>query len=298
MKFTSKYSPFNLLLNLRVPPRLRSAIQYAGWNDRLAIQINTGLLKPGDVLLSRSRHQISDLIAISTLGPFSHAAIIISPYFLFESVRTGIGSSPLFVSRSEWVKDRCSILSRLDKKFIALILRHPILDAIKDGKSLSSRLRDLIQPFRGLEYPSLIALATALSKNKKTQKIAKSLLQIADSSIKHKKVNPGPFCSQLVAIIYQSLGISLFDHDLNPDEVNPNSFLLSHLEPVYDVLRYADFSAKDNQQHVEEINSMLRPLSPKRITLPLVTAKRLITLSNQFIESFEKMEQLLHKSMK
>jgi len=212
------------------------------------LYVDCRMLRPGDVLLSRGHGKPASAIAAWTNGPYSHAAIVVSDSWLFESDDVGVGYTPLELTRVEVIESENHLLGLLRGTQAAEVRRYPGLEN-RQPEQLSAALREILQPFAGLEYPEWSALADAGNRGAIGNAAMGAILRLRDSLEKGTLWNPGPFCSQLAALALGSLGL-LQDCDAFRDasRVNPNTFLAPPSFRVEGAVRCANPEAQTNNQ--------------------------------------------------
>lgn len=179
-------------------------------------------------------------------------------------------------------------MSRLDDTEVAIILRHPKPGLKNSTGDQGDKLCDIVSPFFGLEYPKFVDLAKAVSHKKTIQKGSLFVLRVLDSLKHNHKINPGPFCSQLVALIYDQLDFSLFPDYLPPEYVSPNRLYSSYLHPVAGAINHPDLSLINHEELVKELSCIDRydPSSSEEVIKDLVHHKITITILNRPIYKF------------
>lgn len=208
--------------------------------------IDAALLELGDVLLVRSSGIGSGIIAHTTAGRFSHAALYAGGYKLFQALPDGLGFSPMRMVKAENEPYRmyrllCSMAEYSD---FAVYRCPPEFQSNPDEDFASrvDRFVDLMIKFHGLEYPQLERLADASPAFSRAQWLKKAILRITGkvmSDDSHKAIT-GPFCSELVVTILTSLGFSVLKiplldgRDIAPSDLaDPN---ISNLMEVPEVI--------------------------------------------------------------
>ena len=210
-------------------------------------------LRAGDVILSRSQGPVSRTISIltqtkGTNTKFSHAALLLEtgkktmalssfglpayPYYqLFESDGLGAGFTGLSMNliRAESKLVSCQVIFPYDSVAMA-IYRHPGLAQIPKN-DVERAIEVVTSQYYADPYSLIERLAEtlALPQSIKTaaQKIAKALTR--------RPAHPGDtgvFCSELVAILFQTLNLPLFGTPKRPATISPNLLANSNLERV------------------------------------------------------------------
>jgi hypothetical protein len=206
--------------------------------------LEASLLRPGDVILSRSTNKGSTWIAKFTKGRFSHASIYYKDYQLFEAVTDGVGFGALEPVRVELQDDGryrvlCSSRSFND---IALYRCPPELRSHpgNDDFKLLLALQASFFSVNGSEYRR----GTGLSKVVRLPRwipasVRQGLLKIAgDIALgdRRKILTEEYFCSELVVSILQGLGLPILkDPSACPDEISPNDLANATLSNLVEV---------------------------------------------------------------
>ena len=204
-------------------------------------------VRPGDVLLTLGVEKFSKVVSKFTQGPFSHAAILgmRRPYslILFEALDDGIGETPIALSRIEKRGRRFEKLYALRDTRAAILLRHPKLAALSDleADNIGFIIIKIVDPYLGMRYPTLYKLADALPADHPLKLLYHRFGSPLKSAFPPKDFE-GPFCSALVSLVYQKLGIELFSHSRSHETISPNDFLKSELKQVPDAITGADAS--------------------------------------------------------
>ena len=257
--------------------------------------LDTSLLQPGDVLLSRGRAKDSHWIARLTLGPFSHAAMVVNHWFLFESDDVGIGYTALRIDRVERGVDRRHLLWPLAGVDRAVVLRRKTLTT-SAAEALEDDLIAKLYPAFGQEYPPWFNLASALPGGPIVRWIGGKLLQLKGALEGERVWNPGPFCSQLVAnaliTVLGKKGLPPFIPPREPASVNPNGFLSSELEPVPHAVREAGPSATLDDRQLAQLRMHVVMPSREESTGLLVRSKVQATMN------IEKADELIKEQQK
>lgn len=172
-------------------------------------------LEIGDVLLVRDPDFTASVICEAAGGRFSHAALYIGSYLLFEAQPNGLVYSPLKIIKAEtqpnnWVRVLCSMAEYRD----FAIYRCPRAfqkDPDEELWDRAGRLSKILINYVGLEYPKLERLADAAPVLDRTPELKRLILRIigrvraGDSS----KTIPGLFCSELVIAVLTTLGFDV-----------------------------------------------------------------------------------------
>lgn len=229
--------------------------------------LNMDELRPGDVLLTRSSHLISKVIAQITSGPFSHAALVVTRDKLFESRFDGIGITDL----SECVSESNASEVNLGNCSLAVVLRHVQLsqhvEQARDfndplGK-INARIIDRIKScdYLGKSYPPTKKLLSTLDIPEVFRALAIIILDGIDKIRGYKPYAAGPFCSELVADILH-YAVYRRTEDASVDLIaSPNTFLNSQFMPVCGALQCKlapkSPTIEDGRQGVQKLNQQL-----------------------------------------
>lgn len=251
---------------------------------RHRIFLRCELLQPGDVILSRGYHKYSKAISKVTKGPYSHACLALTSTYRFESLVKGIGFSYREIKRAEYHHgEGYRLLEDVSEYIKIAVYRHPSIV----GKELSrvrEKLPEILKPFHGLQFPELRALAKASSNSPTIRRFLSGLLGILDKVRGNHPIVPGPFCSQLVSLVFDMLHLDtpLFSSKRASDTVNPNDLTHSNLQEVPDILCEMDESSQENPKLAREINEM----NPHVPIEPLTNAKIIIKLLEDLDDMF------------
>jgi hypothetical protein len=189
-------------------------------------------VQPGDVLLTGGRARFSLAIERLTGGPFSHAALLESHLRLYEALLDGIGPTNLPVGRIEGNEEELLYLRPL-VGHTALLLRHPALAqlAYGDRMKLLQVIGEVMHPYVGMRYPTLYKLANALPPRNPLRLFYDTFQRQLQSALPPQDLE-GPFCSAMVALVFDKLGLSLLGRGESVDALNPNGLLHSGLHIV------------------------------------------------------------------
>jgi hypothetical protein len=210
-----------------------AARRLRGWAPLLRLD----QVRAGDVLLTRGRSFEAAVIAGLSGGPWSHAALWVpaDPEYrlgnvqhwlalqLIESDDLGVGDTPLHAYRLSFGTGREADVARLPgAPKAAVLLRHPALAAVSETE-LGRAVRAMHEADLWRRYPPLDRLVGAAAlppalKHAVRQAFAVAYRSAADAP------RPGPFCSQLVANFFATLGVPLFasGNVRPPSDVSPN----------------------------------------------------------------------------
>jgi len=215
--------------------------------------IRADLLKPGDVLLSRSRGLFSTLTRLATAGGdprrlYSHAALVIWGQSWFESNDNGVGFLFKRIDKAERHDNDLWRLIDVSNYVHFDVYRHPVLDKNHDveiDSALTNLIFNLAGQWAGREYPPLRRLSGTTPLLSNVPRVKRFLGDVSDKldQLLFKLpgvVAPGPFCSELVARIYGELAckwdpvLNLFKSPLGARLASPNDLAdssISMLEP-------------------------------------------------------------------
>ncbi len=242
--------------------------------------IRCELLNPGDVILSCGNEKHSKAIARMTKGPYSHACFALTATYRFESLMDGIGFSYREIDRAEYHPSEGHRLLEDVSDFRRItVYRHPSITG-KELERVKEQLPEILQQFFGLQYPKLLKLAQASSNSPNIRRFLSVLLDMIDKISGHHPIVPGPFCSQLIALVFEMLNLNkpLFPSKRASDTVNPNDLAHSNLQEIPNILCEVDETSHENPQLAKEINEMNPSLSREQLLSPLVTGKVLLKL--------------------
>ena len=211
-------------------------------------------IEPGDVLLTRGAGMEAAAIAISTIGPYSHAALWLPfkrpgiPDLVPDSIVParvesddfGVGISRSNLSRATLKTGENIIVSPLQGVQTATLLRHPAMKTVDVERSLAAA-ESLQRSEFYLAYSLLGRLAVCAHPI--FQRVARWVL--AKEEIHDEWLINGTFCSELVAKYYSILELPLFDPIREPHTISPNDLGRSQLVEVEGaILRRSDFGAQ------------------------------------------------------
>jgi hypothetical protein len=197
-------------------------------------------LQPLDVILSveREHPKQNRWIKWSSRGIYSHAALVVSSGWWFESDQNGCFTAKVPPVHAGLLLGETIVLADLSKYRRVAVYRHPDFLELTETRAEHFRRRIDIatESFRFHEYPAYDRLLGAVHPSfRYCARALRPLVKWAKRWM-DEPVVPGKFCSEAVAHIYQELGISLFDGPREPSEVNPSDLARSRLELVNDVI--------------------------------------------------------------
>ena len=222
--------------------------------------IDAALLELGDVLLVRSSAKGSAIIAQTTAGRFSHAALYAGSYKLFEALPDGLGFSPMKIVKAENEPHRMyRLLCSMSEYQDFSVYRCPREFQSNPDENLYSRIdrySELLAKFHGLEYPQLERLADASPALSRAQWLKKAILRIAGNFAydDSNKAIPGLFCSELVVTILTSFGFSVLKIPLDACEIAPSDLAdpnISNLVEVPEVIGCENAAVPNDSELLE-----------------------------------------------
>jgi hypothetical protein len=181
-------------------------------------------LKPLDVVVTRPRlAPLSKGIAALTSGKYSHAALVVSRLIRFEATATGLGYS---IARPSYAAIENSglpplLMQSMHRYAHVAVYRHPQIEKL-DAEALRKRQDELIEiagQFNALRYPPVSAFANLAASIGWPRYLTNKL-----SGWPAKESNFGPFCSQLVAEIFEQLDLPAFSIPQQSNVVSPSAF--------------------------------------------------------------------------
>ena len=185
------------------------------------IYLNHRLVMPGDVLVSLSRGVMPKIVSKATRGDYWHAALCLAPTLLYEADRKGVYSTPLeftcFVDQAG--KSRFGLLLPHITK--AKLLRHDSISARlqKEYYEVQDDFAYIAAEYFTRPYSELGRLLCALPPQNPLQRIGEKYeTKLLKNSLgkKGRRI----FCTELIAAIYEKLGIPLFKVNKPPVTVN------------------------------------------------------------------------------
>ena len=254
--------------------------------------LDASVLQLGDVLLSQSKDKVHRAIAVATGGRFSHAAIYVSNYQLFEATRTGVGFGALVPSRIEVKSNRRRVLcSTEDLKEIAVFrcpqsLRRPPSD---NPNRLLTAIYPLLWTLNGLEYKKLADFKNIKSRLNWIPETVRGyiLKHLGNVFLKdHRKVLEQEFfCSELVVYVLSKQGMQVLkQQDTGPSTLSPNDLgntSISNLQEVPAAICQADHSAQTQGGSSLLVEQMFAtPISDKNV---VKMTKELQSLSERIL---------------
>jgi hypothetical protein len=214
--------------------------------------IDLSRLLPGDIILTRPHEKDSKFIAMGTMGPFSHAQIVLLAPWVLEATYDQV---EVFGSRlQDFAGVRLTILhpfatlKRKPRQTIEVFdtrehKRFEVLRYFPQTQLQRERLeafraepRPIIEKYLGEMYasPETLLTLTPVSEIGFMRPLLEQLLA--------EKIPPprweGFFCSQLAMQLYQDAGLPLYDAPTRSTQVTPNDLWrdCSRLKPVTSTL--------------------------------------------------------------
>lgn len=181
------------------------------------------VLRAGDVILSRYPTEESQLLADATGGPFSHASLWIATGCLIEADGYGVGETFL---HADAMSRKSGIVSvyRLPRPVVDVEVRR--LDDL--SKVSEEALEEALQQMRLLhlyrDYSEVKRLFPLVNWSPTTSDQLTRMFTKWEAAA-DKDAIPGAFCSELVALYFNALGLQPFNPARNPDSVSPNDFI-------------------------------------------------------------------------
>jgi hypothetical protein len=202
--------------------------------------VRAELLRPGDVLLLRSRGIFSALTSLATANDdsirrYSHAALVLWGQSWFESNDPGVGFLYKRISKAERHGNQLWRLVDVSDFIHFDVYRHPLLDKGYDSsvEQLTEALNSVTAQWAGREYPPLRRLMGATPLLLHYPRVKRLIAEIMDKFDRVRfnlpgVVAPGPFCSELVVRVYDQLAgilgpqFALFTDSRGSRRTSPN----------------------------------------------------------------------------
>jgi hypothetical protein len=231
--------------------------------SRTADMLRVDLLRPGDVILTHHNGKVAtgNLALQREKGRkrklWSHASIVISPCEWLESTQVGIAEKMIPIDKVETHKGSFRALYDWRREYRRIsVWRHPALDARPStARYYHVNLTLSCQGWNhlGREYARLNDLVNAspvLRRSSNLRKAASKLTGLLEKTgMIESKLNPGAFCSQLVASLFEDLkekagiDVTAFKAYRPPTTVSPSDFSdsrMSNLEEQLNLLTKED----------------------------------------------------------
>ena len=241
----------------------------------------------GDVLLSRANEKSFEttLIALATLGTYSHAAVFIWLKQVSEARRplvqlieaedqgvgwTNLSEFPLAIDGTTF--ETVAALPGIPSK--AALLRHPEMSKVS-AELLVNASNQLHDEQLFMAYPPLTRLVEATP----FPSFIKGLLRrvVAHEEKQHDPLAIGSFCSQLVAQFFELLPIQLFTPSKLPQEVSPNDLARSNLIEVPNALILKDMIGSTAIAEIRKPDDVVQSDITRKSWLPYVTGFKAFT---------------------
>ena len=212
--------------------------------------------------------------------------------YRLEAREDGVGITPVRIAKCEYHKDgsgyRC--LESISDFRRLVVLRHNGSEG-KD-EELEERILELSGKYIGLEYPALRELSWAGTRIRPLRWLYDKTLGLVDGVVGRHVINPGPYCSMLIALMYRELGLRLFDPDRDPRTISPNALLRSNLRRVPEIICTEDVSIQNNEDLMRELNHERETWPRERVLAPLVRGKMVLTVAQRFLELVESFDKI------
>jgi hypothetical protein len=194
--------------------------------------LNLSLLRPGDVVLSTSGRSKSRGVAYLSGGPYSHAALVLQDIVWFESVARGIDLSikaPTLQRKMpsgtyDWLLD----VSEYDE---IAVFRHYLFDWLRPERKQKAidSLEQFVFRQLGDEYARVGHLAGLLRRPRilrsaldRFPRLGQVLARCIDKIVSPRKIAPGPFCSALIVLAYDEMGLDILKAPKSALDVTPS----------------------------------------------------------------------------
>jgi len=163
----------------------------------------------GDVLLSRSGDKDSQMIQYLGGGNYSHAAFFVSSNLLFESDGKIVGNK--LVRNLGWARrgaEEIRVAEVPGNPVEFAVYRHPGMVGVSP-EQFNAAVDAEMQVSYGLEYSPLRRLAPLANVPGLVRPIVERIANLLDRWSGEKRLK-GPFCSELVARVFERLALRLF----------------------------------------------------------------------------------------
>ncbi|WP_407530466.1 hypothetical protein [Methylobacterium oryzisoli] len=225
-----------------------SASVEAEHGERPRVLIKIDMLRPGDVILSRGRDLQSVKIAkfdtrriLRWKNAYSHAAVVENVVSTYESDGTVIGHRNIRMIGHGYINGRRENIGYIsgNPKFVS-IYRHPELENLPKAKFEAALkvVKDLTYGQNYSEVNRLVVLAKLPLPEllaKPTKNLLIEIVRNFERKSLHNKI-PGQFCSEIVASIYQEMGLPLCGVNRVPASISPNDLAKSTLANVDSII--------------------------------------------------------------
>jgi len=249
--------------------------------DDRKLFLRADLLQPADVILTSDRGWSSKIVRLSTGGTYSHAILVIDELHRLDKIGSGMQSVMAKIEKCELHDDGVRLFDGISNYDRVEVFRHPQLDSLKPGEleELSERLLRFVERWEGLDYlPERLANART---RRVFEKPIHGLAKVVSSFRRSRKDVESPFCSELVAMFFEEIGVTLFNQPVDPITVNPTmlSDMESHLVRRNDLKDEQDASIP----HAESLHADILAIDQR---LPLIERTQLVkqTIANAHAE--------------
>lgn len=165
----------------------------------------------------------------------------------------------------------------------AKVLRHPQIDTISDETLLEKFMR-IEQEHFYRQYPDILHVLEASVVNEYFWSVVTKCRYAINETRKNNSINKGMFCSELVAEIYESIGLMLFSEHIPPHLVSPNQLNHSNLERVDNAI--IDFDLVDLEgSRIDEQKIDLSNKYGRSVIKYMVNSKNNSDLVDSYIRS-------------
>lgn len=245
--------------------------QTATPTDDRELFLRADLLQPADVILTSDRGWSSKIVRLSTGGPYSHAILVIDVLHRLDKIGSGMQSVLATINKCEIRGDGIRWFDDISEYIRFDVYRHPQLDTLSfvERKELADRLLKFVNQWEGLEYlPERLANART---RREFQKPIKCLASIVSGFRRTRKDDESPFCSELVAMFFEEIGVKLFNQPVDPITVNPS--MLSDMES--NLVRRNDLKGEQDASipHAEALHTDILAID---LELPLSERTQLV----------------------
>ena len=195
----------------------------------------TDRVRGGDVLLTLGSEKKSAAIARFSGGRYSHAALCVNSEMIFES-DGGVVDRKFFEDLG-WATiagspARLGAVPGRPAQFA--LYRHPRMSDVSESRFKEALLEEMSESY-GKDYSEMFRLAALAQTAPAIKAVLDSYYRI-EHKLRHAENVPGPFCSELVARVYERLGLSLFSKLKRSEQVSPSDLAESNLEKIEDVV--------------------------------------------------------------
>lgn len=261
--------------------RTQNGIPFAESSTGSDLLLRAEHLCPGDIVLSRG----SATIAAATRGPYSHALLVFNQTTAFESRQDGVGLSHLQAVRCERdpATGEPNVLVRAeDPSPVRGVFRHRRIYTIPP-EVVTQTLNGLLDEELGLEYPDFETVRSAAPN---LSWIPIFVFRKGQAKSRRKPaVNPGSFCSELVAKFFARLGLPI-DSDVPPESYSPNRLGRSpSLRFECGLVVEPDPYAETDEQYLAALGEV-KGLS-REVLAVMVEAGRVIKESEQILRDLD-----------